>query len=104
MAAVHDVLFEAVTRQLFGDAFADAHGAARLGTAFHAFHANFELAASPVPQFLQRAFCEGRRVLLGAFRFAVLQRCLWCSLRLEALNCSSSCLQSSHGLVAKRLA
>lgn len=69
--AVRGVLFEAVARQLFGDAFVDAHGAPALGGIFHAFDSNFEMAASPVPQLLQPAFCAARRTLLGMFRCGV---------------------------------
>ena len=68
MDAVRGVLFEAVARQLFGDAFVDAHGASVLGGVFHTFDSNFERAASPVPHLLQPAFCSARRTLLGMFR------------------------------------
>jgi len=71
MDVVRGVLFEAVIRQLFGDAFVDAHGANRLGEAFHLFDSNFERAASPMPQLLQPIFRTARSMLLGAFRTSV---------------------------------
>lgn len=70
MAAIRAALFEAVARQLFGDAFVDAHGAAHLEAAAANFEDDFETAASPFPQILQRRFCAARRELLCAFKCA----------------------------------
>lgn len=61
-------VFPAVARLLYGHAFVAAHGSAALRDAFYDFEETFELAASPVPHFLQRRFCRARHFLLTAFR------------------------------------
>lgn len=68
MSCIKQILFPAAVESLFGAAFLHHHGSKRLQKAFFAFEAGFELAASPVPHFLQPSFCQGRRALLEAFR------------------------------------
>ena len=54
LAAVKDLVFHPTVAVLFGDALCERHGSARLQEAFFAFEAGFELAASPVPHWMQR--------------------------------------------------
>jgi hypothetical protein len=68
LQGMKDLLFRPTVAALFGEAFCARHGAAALQDAFFAFEAGFELAASPLPQALQRRFCAARRALLRAFR------------------------------------
>ena len=68
LQGVKDLLFRPTVAALFGKAFCARHGAAALQAAFFAFEAGFELAASPLPHFLQPGFCAARRTLLRAFR------------------------------------
>ena len=68
MTAVKDVLFPAAVESLFGEQFLQHHSLAHLQQAFFAFEAGFELAASPMPHWLQRGFCRARQSLLDAFR------------------------------------
>ncbi|KAK9812805.1 hypothetical protein WJX72_004122 [[Myrmecia] bisecta] len=68
MAAIKRMLFGAAVTAIFGRPFLEAHGQQRLQDAFFAFEGGFELAASPVPHFLQPGFCRARRTLLDAFR------------------------------------
>ena len=71
MSCIKQILFPAALKSIFGAAFLDSHGSEHLQKAFFAFEEGFELAASPVPHFLQPSFCRGRRALLEAFRWAV---------------------------------
>ena len=68
MTVVKDILFPSAVESLFGAAFLQHHSIAHLQQAFFAFEAGFELAASPLPHFLQPGFCRARRALLTAFR------------------------------------
>jgi hypothetical protein len=68
LEGVKEVLFAPTVEALFGVKFCKRHGAAGLADAFFCFEAGFELAASPLPQFLQRGFCAARSHLLSAFR------------------------------------
>ena len=54
---------------LIGRPFLEAHGAERLQRAFYDFE-DIELAASPVPHWLQPRFSAARRDLLQAFKCA----------------------------------
>lgn len=67
--AVASTFFAASVSALFGPAFLDVHGAERLQAAFYDFE-DIELAASPVPHWLQPRFCAARKHLLDAFRCA----------------------------------
>lgn len=68
LEGVKEVLFVPTVEALFGAEFCGRHGTAALGDAFFRFEAGFELAASPLPHFLQRGFCAARSHLLSAFR------------------------------------
>jgi hypothetical protein len=68
MELVWELLFGAAVSTVFGEAFLERAGEGRLRAAFHAFESGFELAASPVPQGLQRAFCRARAGLLACLR------------------------------------
>ena len=68
MSCIKQILFPAALESIFGAAFLQHHSSKRLQTAFFAFEEGFELAASPVPHFLQPTFSQGRRALLEAFR------------------------------------
>ena len=70
MSCIKKILFPAALESLFGSTFLRHHGSEHLQKAFFAFEEGFELAASPVPHFLQPPFCKGRRALLEAFRLA----------------------------------
>eukprot|EP00891_Asterochloris_glomerata_P009301 jgi/Astpho2/9301/Aster-x0850 len=65
---VKTVLFPAAMETLFGPAFLREHGADSLADAYFAFDGGFELAASPVPQWVQPRWCWARYTLLQAFR------------------------------------
>ena len=71
MSCIKKILFPAALESIFGAAFLRHHGSERLQKAFFAFEEGFELAASPVPHFLQPSFCKGRQALLEAFRWVV---------------------------------
>lgn len=66
--AVKDTLFDASVQTLFGAPFVNHHGCAPLQKAFYEFEEGFEMAASPVPHFLQPTFCKARTTLLAALR------------------------------------
>ena len=68
MEAVNQILTPAAIKMLFGAAFLDRHGPRHVLTAFATFESGFELAASPVPHWLQRSWCSSRAQLLCAFR------------------------------------
>ena len=68
MHLIKTVLFPATAEILFGPAFLQEHGANSLADAYFAFDGGFELAASPVPQWVQPNWCRARRTLLQAFR------------------------------------
>ncbi|KAL3140850.1 hypothetical protein ABBQ32_005388 [Trebouxia sp. C0010 RCD-2024] len=70
MSCIKQILFPAALDSIFGAAFLQHHGSQPLQKAFFAFEEGFELAASPVPHFLQPSFCQGRRALLEAFRIS----------------------------------
>ncbi|KAL3148124.1 hypothetical protein ABBQ38_014405 [Trebouxia sp. C0009 RCD-2024] len=70
MCCIKQILFPAALESIFGAAFLQHHGSRPLQIAFFAFEEGFELAASPVPHFLQPSFCQGRRALLEAFRIS----------------------------------
>lgn len=70
MSCIKKILFPAALESIFGAAFLRHHGSERLQKAFFAFEEGFELAASPVPHFLQPSFCKGRQALLEAFRIS----------------------------------
>ena len=71
MSCIKKILFPAALKSIFGAAFLDSHGSEPIQKAFFAFEEGFELAASPLPHFLQPSFCQGRQALLEAFRWAV---------------------------------
>ena len=62
------MVFRPTVEALYGAAFCQAQDMARLQQAFFSFESGFELAASPVPHALQRAFCAARSHLLTSFR------------------------------------
>ena len=82
MGAVNQILTPAAIEMLFGAAFLKRHssrgvpqeasfkrhGQADVLTAFATFESGFELAASPVPHWLQPTWCTSRAWLLSAFR------------------------------------
>lgn len=68
MTMVKDILFPSAVESLFGVQFLQHHSSNHLQQAFFAFEAGFELAASPVPHWLQRKFCRAKQDLLEAFR------------------------------------
>lgn len=71
MSCIKKILFPVALKSVFGAAFLDSHGSEPIQKAFFAFEEGFELAASPLPHFLQPSFCQGRQALLEAFRWAV---------------------------------
>jgi len=64
--AVAKLVFSASVESLFGAAFLQRHGEGYLYQAFFEFEQCFELAASPIPHFLQPKFKKARRKLLKA--------------------------------------
>ena len=68
LVLVKDLVFRPTVEVLYGAAFCQAQDMARLQQAFFSFESGFELAASPVPHVLQRAFCAARSHLLTSFR------------------------------------
>jgi hypothetical protein len=64
-SSVKTVLFSAAVTCLFGPAFVHRHGAPTLQAAFTILDDGFELAASPVPHWLQPKFTAARHRLLG---------------------------------------
>ena len=68
MQCIKDILFPAAVESVFGGAFLQHHSTACLQQAFLKFEEGFELAASPLPHFLQPSFCEAKKTLLEAFR------------------------------------
>ena len=68
LVLVKDTVFRPTVEVLYGAAFCQAQDMARLQQAFFSFESGFELAASPVPHALQRAFCAARSHLLTSFR------------------------------------
>ncbi|KAK9821864.1 hypothetical protein WJX74_006795 [Apatococcus lobatus] len=68
MEAVNQILTPAAIKMLFGSAFLEEHGPENVLRAFATFESGFELAASPVPHWLQRGWCKSRAWLLSAFR------------------------------------
>ena len=75
MHLIKTVLFPAAMETLFGPAFLQEHGADSLAEAYFAFDGGFELAASPVPQWVQPRWCKARRTLLRAFRWGLQSAC-----------------------------
>lgn len=70
LQCIKDILFPAAVESIFGAAFLQHHSVARLQQAFFKFEEGFELAASPLPHFLQPSFCQAKRALLEAFRIS----------------------------------
>lgn len=68
LVLLKDLVFQPTVEVLYGLAFCRAQDMARLQQAFFSFESGFELAASPVPHVLQRAFCAARSYLLTSFR------------------------------------
>jgi 24-hydroxycholesterol 7alpha-hydroxylase len=64
--AVAKLVFSASVEALFGAVFLQRHGEGYLYQAFFEFEECFELAASPIPHFLQPKFKKARRKLLEA--------------------------------------
>ncbi|KAL4517297.1 hypothetical protein Ndes2526B_g00518 [Nannochloris sp. 'desiccata'] len=64
--AIAKLVFSASVEALFGAAFLQRHGAGYLYPAFFEFEQCFELAASPIPHFLQPKFRIAREKLLKA--------------------------------------
>jgi len=65
---VKDMVFQPTVEVLYGTAFVTAQDMAHLERSFFNFEAGFELAASPVPHIVQRAFSAARKHLLAVFR------------------------------------
>lgn len=61
-------VFEAATTALFGARFMESHGWRATALDFDVFERGFEMAASPLPQWLQPRFCAARRRLLRTLR------------------------------------
>ena len=80
------VLFPAAVETLFGPAFLQEHGADSLADAYFAFDGGFELAASPVPQWVQPRWCRARSTLLRAFRWGLHPTCCSSDLVLTCPN------------------
>eukprot|EP00884_Botryococcus_braunii_P002519 jgi/Botrbrau1/12268/Bobra.0323s0008.1 len=68
MEVIWEVLFGSAVSTLFGEPFMQRVGEETLRRHFHTFESGFELAASPLPHFLQPQFCRARTALLGALR------------------------------------
>ncbi|KAK9866545.1 hypothetical protein WJX84_008214 [Apatococcus fuscideae] len=68
METVSQVLTPAAIRMLFGAAFLERHGTQAVLRAFATFESGFELAASPVPHWLQPGWRRARAWLLSALR------------------------------------
>ncbi len=81
------VLFPAAMETLFGPAFLREHGADSLADAYFAFDGGFELAASPVPQWVQPRWCWARHTLLQAFRWGLHCACRSYELAMSCLGC-----------------
>ena len=72
MGTVNGVLTPAAIQMLFGRPFLERHRQAAVLQAFATFESGFELAASPVPHWLQPGWKRARSWLLSALRSALL--------------------------------
>lgn len=70
--SIKRVVFSAGVESLFGSAFVLRHGIENLQKQFSYLDEGFELAASPMPQFLQRKFVRARHYLTQALRYMII--------------------------------